>query len=141
MIAALPVPKLLATLVRDGVWPNEENANRQNLSPLAPVDAVSRLAPDETGLFLRPPPFPTLADDIAANPDFWLEHGALNEVDPDLALDLGDFGLGSDSAIILDYRTSRTDPTVLRLAWTDHGNHWVPLAANFEEFAQGIGLA
>ena len=101
---------------------------------------MGRLAPGESELFLEPPPFRTLATEITGNPQFWAEHGALDEIDPELALVIGDFGLGSDAAIVLDYRRSADEPAVLGLAWSDEGNHWVELAASFDEFVRLLRL-
>src|SRR5262245_59352223 len=93
----LPLPPLLVSLIESGVWPRAESAMLQNVAPLAPVELVARIAPDEAGLFLYPPPFSTVRRAVAANPDFWREFGALDEIEPDLALDIGDFGAGSDT--------------------------------------------
>ena len=136
----LPIPSALASLIEVDAWPTIESANSQNSRPLATPAAIDRLAPGERSLFLNPPPFSTLASEIAANPGFWGEHGALTEIDPDLALVIGDFGSGSDTAIVLDYRRSPNEPSVMRLAWTSQGNHWVEAAPSFEAFAQALQL-
>lgn len=74
--------------------------------------------------------------------DFWEEFGALDQIDPELALVIGDFGLGSDSPIILDFRQAQ-NPPVLRLQWgpRGQGNRWVQGAPDFDEFASMLGLA
>jgi hypothetical protein len=73
------------------------------------------------------------------NRDFWTKWGALNEIEPELALDIGDFGLGSDSAVVLDYR--KADPSVIRLVWRKPDpNTWVLCAGTFDEFADMLGL-
>nr|WP_255698113.1 DUF6331 family protein [Tessaracoccus sp. ZS01] len=136
----LPIPPALADLIDAGAWPTPTSADAQNLRPLATVAAVSALAPGEQAIFLNPPPFASLASEIAVNPDFWQSHGALSEVDPALALVIGDFGAGSDAAIVLDYRRSRDEPSVMRLAWSAQGNHWVEVAPTFELFAQALQL-
>jgi len=63
--------------------------------------------------------------------------------DPERALLIGDFGLGSDSPIILDYARNPSRPPVLRLRWgpQGQGNEWVQGACDFEEFAEVLGLA
>lgn len=54
---------------------------------------------------------------------------------------IGDFGLGSDSPIILDYAQDSTNPPVFRLRWGQNGhNEWVPGARDFDEFAIMLGL-
>ena len=134
------IPPRLSSLIEAGVWPTTESATSQNLRPLAAPEDVDHLAPGENSLFLNPPPFKTLASEIAKNQQFWDEHGALDEIDPELALVIGDFGLGSDAAIVLDYRRTRDEPSVLRLAWSRDGNHWVEAAPTFEEFARLLRL-
>ncbi len=60
----------------------------------------------------------------------------------DLALDIGDFGLGSDAPIFLAYREDAAIPRVLRLRWpspTD-GHQWVVMAPDFDTFVQALGL-
>lgn len=137
----LPIPPGLSRLIEAGVWPSVDRALAQSLHPVVAPQDVGRLAIDEESLFLDPPPFSTLADEVATNPHFWLEHGALGEIDPDRALIIGDFGSGSDAAIVLDYRRSHDEPAVLRLAWGSEGNHWVEISPTFESFARVLGLA
>lgn len=105
------------------------------------AEVVDAVAPGEQAIFLQSPPFETLASEIAANPEFWQAHGALSEIEPDLTLVIGDFGAGSDAAIVLDYRGSRDAPSVKRLAWSEDGNHWVELASSFELFVKALKLA
>jgi hypothetical protein len=66
----LQIPAALASLIEVDAWPTRESANSQNVRPLATPEAVDRLAPGESSLFLYPPPFSTLASEIAANPGF-----------------------------------------------------------------------
>jgi hypothetical protein len=137
----LPLPDELRHLIDIGFWPDKANANSQNLHPLADREAIARIAPGEPSLWLDPPPFATLARLVLGNADFWNEHGALGEIDPELALVIGDFGLGSDAPIVLDYRVdAAANPRVMRLAWTDDGNHWIELAQSFATFAQALGF-
>ncbi|MEM9563980.1 MAG: hypothetical protein AAGA93_15265 [Actinomycetota bacterium] len=148
----LPLPPLLLTLVDDGRWPaTAEVARRQHLAPLVSAERIAAVADDQDSLYLYPPPFQTVAEDIAildeAGWTFWPEFGSTHELDPALALIIGDFGLGSDSPILLDYR-STPEPTVLRLAWLDGGTApappattWVTIAPSFADFAAAIGLA
>ena len=71
--------------------------------------------------------------------DFWSEWGSLGEIAPDLALVMGDFGLGADSAIMPDYR--QENPVVLRLVWRKpEPNVWARCADKFDEFADMLGL-
>jgi len=63
----------------------------------------------------------------------------LGEIVPDLALDIGDLGLGADSAMVLDYR--HKNRPVIRLLWRKpEPNVWVRCANRFDEFADLLGL-
>ncbi|GAA3265941.1 hypothetical protein Dvina_40845 [Dactylosporangium vinaceum] len=140
MSDGLAVPPGLSSLIESGLWPTIDSAHAQNLRPLAALEDIDRLAPSETSLFLYPPPFQTLASKIRKSRRFWAEYGALDEIDPELALVIGDFGLGSDAAIVLDYRRNPSEPPVLRLAWGHDGSHWVEAASDFGEFARLLRL-
>jgi hypothetical protein len=74
--------------------------------------------------------------------DFWESFGALDQIDPEQVLVIGDFGLGSDSPVILDFARNASNPPVLRLRWGSqgHGNKWVQGARDFDEFATMLGL-
>jgi hypothetical protein len=119
--------------------------HQQVLHPIISPDRVPRFAPEETLICLQPPPFPTIAKVRAAGRagNFWERFGALDQIDPERALLVGDFGLGSDSPIILDYARNASNPPVLRLRWgpRGQGNEWVQGACDFAEFAQMLGLA
>ena len=69
---------------------------------------------------------------------------AIHEIDPDLTLIIGDFGLGSDAPLALDYRTGIT-PSVIRLRhicdkeiWDKMTSSWVQVAPTFDNFLQMI---
>jgi hypothetical protein len=119
--------------------------NQQQLRPIISTDRVRRFAAEETLICLQPPPFPTIAKVRAAGGagDFWERFGALDQIDPERALIIGDFGLGSDSPIVLDYARNPSSPPVLRLRWgpRGQGNEWVQGASDFDEFAEMLGLA
>jgi hypothetical protein len=72
-------------------------------------------------------------------------YGALHEIDPSRALALGDFGLGSDSPIALDYREDAVNPSVmyLRSSYNERGKQtsWVRCADSFDDFVTILGLA
>ena len=57
-------------------------------------------------------------------------------------LDIGDFGLGSDAPILLDYRGDVANPRVIRLRWAGggKGNEWVVMAPDFSSFVAALGL-
>jgi len=115
----------------------------QQLKPIVAADRVRRFAPEESLICLQPPPFHSLADEMAAGDtrDFWEQFGALEQIVPEQALIIGDFGLGSDAPVILDFARDASNPPVLRLRWgPDRRNEWVQGARDFDEFAQVLGL-
>jgi hypothetical protein len=116
----------------------------QQLHPSIPADCVRRFAAEESLICLQPPPFPTVPQERAAGGagDFWERFGALDQIVPEKSLIIGDFGLGSDSPVILDFARDAFNPPVLRLRWgLDRRNEWVQGARDFDEFAELLGLA
>jgi hypothetical protein len=143
----LPLPTLLCDLIAAGVWPAERSAVwAQYQRPLASAERVRKLAAEEKEIHLFSPPFHTIADEVASASvvvvnEFWKRHGALDEIIAEKALILGDFGLGSDAPIILNYAVDALDPPVFRLRWApNQPNKWVQGARNFGEFAFLLGL-
>jgi hypothetical protein len=139
----LTVPRLLEELVDAGRWPrNVDEARAQNIKPLVAPELVRRLAPEESNLYLLPPPFHTVREHSQEN-QFWSWPTTDPDgIDFDLALDIGDFGLGSDAPILLDYREDATNPRVIRLRWSPDGspNRWVAMAPDFRTFVDVLGL-
>ena len=144
-MSALEPPAELKDLVAAGAWPlTEREANQQNL-PTGPIPAalVEGLVSGEHQIYLFPPPFRTIAERCAGpEADFWRKFGALEDIDPSRAVVIGDFGLGSDAMIVLDYRTSG-EPSLIRLAWTggERRPRWVPFFGTFAVFARAFHLA
>jgi hypothetical protein len=143
----LPLPTLLCDLIAAGVWPPEGSAVwAQFERPLASAERVRRFAAEEKEIHLYSPPFHTIADEVASASvvvvnEFWKRHGALDEIIAEKALILGDFGLGSDAPIVLNYAVDALDPPVFRLRWVaNQPNKWVQGARNFGEFASLLGL-
>lgn len=107
------------------------------------VERVRRFAEDENLICLALPPFSTIAKQMSASRggNFWERFGSLHQIVPEQALVIGDFGLGSDAPIILDYSRSMSDPPVLRLRWHAGGQtEWVDGASRFDQFAAMLGL-
>jgi hypothetical protein len=117
-VTDFPLPKLLARLIDAGHWPSRQGPSMtsQQLNPRFSQEQVRRFADDESLICLQPPPFPTVAmeRDAGGAGDFWERFGALDQITPEKALIIGDFGLGSDSPIILDYLRDPICPPVLR---------------------------
>jgi hypothetical protein len=90
------------------------------------------------------PLFGTIADEesVEGSVSFWKKYGSIHQIDPAKALVIADFGLGSDTAVILDYARDPINPPVLRLRWSERGknNQWVQCAKDFDEFAEILGL-
>lgn len=58
----LLIPDALIAALDAGRWPRtSDESNRQNLRPLVSEGRVLSLAPEESRLFLYPPPFVTVA--------------------------------------------------------------------------------
>jgi hypothetical protein len=140
------IPDELNALIATGVWPtNEREANRQNLHSLVSAERIQVFAPDEHTIFLYPPPFSTVGECCRGSERiFWNSPiAAPSEISFDHALVIGDFGLGSDAPILLNYEKSRAHPSVLRLRWDRSGgrdNHWVEIAPTFAQFIELLGL-
>jgi len=150
-VEGLPVPHRLVTLINRGLWPKtEKEALRQNIRSFVPKERIQLFAPEEDRIFLVWPPFRTVSK-IRSNAErrgggeekFWSSSAAPEGLSPALSVFIGDFGLGSDSPILLDYREDRFNPTVIRLQWRkglDLPNIWVRCADSFDEFADMLGL-
>lgn len=134
----LPLPRRLAELIAPGAWP--EIAQPTNVWSLVDEERVRLVLPGETRLDLQCPPFHTVSPEIPHSPKFWRESGAIEEIDPERALIMGDFGLGSDSAIVLDYERSLASPSVRWLQWGVVGNHWLEAAPTFDVLAEALAL-
>lgn len=61
---------------------------------------------------------------------------------PELAIAIADFGIGSDSPILLYYQQNNAEPTVLNLNWQEGHNStsWVVMAENFAAFVELLGI-
>jgi hypothetical protein len=105
-IGNLPLPKRLISLIDSVLWPTTpDRERRQDISLLVTKERIQSFAPEQDRLYLFRPPFRTIAQRMDGREGtFWSKWGALAEITPELALDIGDFGLGADSAIVLDYR-------------------------------------
>lgn len=139
----LPLPPRLLEMMTDGRWPSDhDKAIGQNLKPLIDPERIALAAPGEHNLFLLPPPFYTVRE-LSEHNDFWRwPEAAPSGIDPDLAVDIGDFGMGSDAPILLDYRESPENPRVLRLLWCENRaeNRWITMADDFPAFIEALGL-
>jgi len=143
----LPLPPLLSQLIAADVWPTDGKAVwGQYERPLASPERVRQFAPEEKEIHLFVPPFHPIADEVASASvvvvnEFWKRFGARDEIVAEKALILGDFGLGSDAPIILNYAVDAVEPPVFRLRWLpNQPTKWVQGARSFDEFASILGL-
>jgi hypothetical protein len=146
----LKIPAALCRLIEAGVWPNADTPwqeiNRQSFHPILGAEAAHSLSPDDDRIVMMKPPFHTIADEVAGGNDFWVS-GLTNasEIDYDKAVIIADFGMGSDSPIILYYGDVDL-PVVMYLRWIGNGNgndirhEWIQTHASFEEFAESVGF-
>lgn len=131
-------PRLLRELIESGNWPGHTGRH-----PLVSSERVRALIPSERFIEFYPPPFLTAAMQIQQGDRFWLSKDAAPDgLDHARAIAIGDFGLGSDSPIVLDFRVGEPAPSVVYLRWTTapHKNEWVEIASSFQAFAESLGL-
>jgi hypothetical protein len=152
----LPLPAEMAALLHAGIWPGtDDEAQRQNLKPIVPDETIRKVAASALHLYLDCPPLYSVASLIEQGQDFWkMPEYAIEQIDPNLTLVIGDFGMGSEEILALDYRGREHDPSVIRLKWFDNTNgvsevefkekikqnNWVQVAPDFATFCRDIGL-
>jgi hypothetical protein len=142
-VGSLLIPKRLLALIDSGFWPRTSGEERQQiLHPLVTRESILLFAPEEERIYFVKPPFHTIEKRVNGKEnEFWSKFGAPEGVSPELSISIGDFGLGSDSPILLDYRQDRSNPAVIRLKWRKpESNVWVLCANSFDEFADMLGL-
>ncbi len=144
LIAGLPLPQEYMALVVAGRWPrtNQQELAQNGEPPLISAARVQLLAPEESRIYLFCHP-PRLVAERATGTEreFWNEpFMSPSGIDINLSLLIGDFGLGSDAPILLDYRC--TPPRIVRLLWgaTRQQNRWVTMAEDFRTFAGALDL-
>ena len=139
------IPGSLCQLIDDGVWPDENSSiNRQEREPLISKEVVQRIFPDFDKIVLMKPPFHTIGDEAKVWNDFWVTFLTnFGEIDYDKAVVIADFGLGSDSVIILYYESTNL-PVVMYLNWPfveqKICHSWVKTHDSFDSFIKDIDL-
>ncbi|HKC51952.1 MAG TPA: hypothetical protein VKF60_14240 [Myxococcota bacterium] len=147
-MSALELPSEINNLIASGSWPlTGEEMWRSGRVPSA---LVAQLVPlyDDVGLCV--PPFKTVFESLQeeGSQGFFHEYGAIDEIDPARTLVIGDFGIGSDAPIALDYRISHS-PRVIYLYYEPMGQdldeecrtHWAVCCETFAAFSEALGLA
>lgn len=139
VIPDLPLPPTLQALVAEGRWPTTERDVRlQEYWRVISGEKVMALAPDQRMVVFQPPPFHRASETLTGEHMAWCPVAGL---ELELCLDIGDFGPGSDTPILLDYSIDRERPRLLRLAWEGaRPTGWTELASSFDELADGLGL-
>jgi hypothetical protein len=130
------IPNSIINLSNIGFWPQDtKKATEQNLKPLVSSEIVKKIVPGENSIYFNSiESFSLLSDEISYDYDFWKNEGALDKINPEMCVIIGDFGMGSDSPIILDYSDNINMPKVKRLIWLENGNYWEKLADNIDDF-------
>ncbi|MCH9693461.1 MAG: hypothetical protein K0U72_03035 [Gammaproteobacteria bacterium] len=142
----LKLPLLLIELIDRGIWPrSEDEVNAQNLQPLLDKEAASKVSTDEECIVLMAPPFHTISDEIRDGNSFWNNDLTnVGVIDYSRAVIVADFGLGSDSPIILYYVKDNQTPVVMYLRWQGNGadisHSWLQTHDTFNQFATDVGL-
>ncbi len=145
LVGNLRLPNHLIKLIEAGRWPGtHEEELHQNIQPLVSKETIRSFAPDQERIYFVKPPFNTVAERMASHEgEFWSRFGALEEISPDLSVFIGDFGLGSDSPILLDYAKNPLCPAVIRLQWSygeGQRNQWLVCADSFDAFSELLGF-
>ena len=135
------IPKRIISLDEKGVWPSSRSSIfEQDKSPLTKEYLVKKIAPEEKYICFSPIDSFYLLSSEFENNDVMMELGAIDQIDPNLCLIIGDFGIGSDSYIVLDYSEKKLNPCVKRLVWKDGGNYWEKISNSVDEFLDVLKL-
>ena len=143
------IPERLQRLVAAGGWPRDVALEtEQHRRPLVPLERVHQFAPEERDIYLLSPPFKTVGQRLPSGERFWeWDQAAPAEISFNHAVVIGDFGIGSDAPVVLDYRLDPRQPCVLRLRYDfvpgpppTKITHWVGVARSFDDFADLLGL-
>ena len=144
-LGAFDIPRELKMLIKQGIWPQAgSNANTQESNPIVSTKITKLVWPNEDKVILMPPPFHTIEDEVKDGNKFWTEFLTnAGEIDYSKALIIADFGLGSDSPIVLYY--DRLAPSVMYLKWSGGGtvpikHSWILSHKSFTEFANELRL-
>jgi hypothetical protein len=142
----LQVPPLLEEMVATGRWPRTAQEQlAQNRRPLVSAERVKLLAPDERGIiYLFTPPFRAVGRRDDPKDFFNVASSDPGGIDLDRAIIIGDFGIGSDAPIALDYREDASNPRVIRLRYNEDCppliGKWVVMTPDFPSFVEALGL-
>jgi len=138
----LLIPPEIELLMKKDIWPDSyEKELKQNSKAIFPIEHLKHIIPEEETIYFGRPPFRTVRQDLKSDTsNYWSEFGAVSEINPDLSIIIGDFGLGSDAPLILKYESQNSTPSVWKLVWAEKGNYWREVSPSFKEFLEALGL-
>ena len=130
------LPKELQKLIDSKQWPlNQKQFSDQKV--IFTKEIVKELFPEEDELFFYLPPFKTVEQLIEGGEQrYWKSKSAkIEQIAPKETLIIGDFGMGADVCIALDYRFE--EPKVIKLIYA---KKWVTVAQSFKELSAKLEL-
>ncbi len=137
IVADFELPASLHRMIQDASWGTVDQGCDERISP----EVAQQWDPHASGIHLLARPT-VLADDLRTVPELE-ELWNVTDIDPASCLIIGDFGLGSDNPIVLDF--SDDPPSVRAQRWHDKEPSrvpmWITIAATFDEFVTQLGLA
>jgi hypothetical protein len=144
-VNGLPLPELLAALIRDGHWVHPGDARLRDVIPFL-VDPVvflrtpEAIASESSGRLADDPQFSAVYHEVRGSR--MVEPVELPWLDVDLSLIVAvNRRAGDDVAIALDYRTDVRDPRVVASDWVSgQGFVWREVAPTFCGFVRLLGL-
>jgi hypothetical protein len=145
VVNGLPLPPLLISLLREGRWKHPGHMFLQHLMPTL-KEKVEFIGLERIGSFIEAQ-F-EFAEHPFLSPRWRYACGsksatplALPWLDLEKAVDIAEaVERGADTLIVLDYRTSISDPRVLTNEWGQDGNIWYEMDPTFTEFVARLGL-
>ena len=141
----LPLPDEIRILAIKGLWPGVGGATNRAIQGLIDWAEFEKLIPGERELLLKTPPFGTVSKAIRLGSGYWaMPEVVVDQIDPENTVAIGGLGHGSDIVLALDYRNSKSNPSLIRLDWVEvnprENNRWVCVSSSFGEFCRLIGL-
>lgn len=146
-VNGLSVPPLLLQLLAEGRWRHPGEAALRQVIPWIeePLELLTTFEQLEQNS-----DWSGWIDDSGTSEVFYVVRGSAFAVPVELPWLDGELFVciavsrenGDDCAIMLDYRTSRTDPRVVASDWNtaDRGSHWREVAPAFSAFVAMLGL-
>lgn len=146
-VDSLQIPKEIDFLLESGIWPRKvSQLQSQVTDPKITEDLVKKISPGHSVIYFDTPPFKTIEQLIKDGDVFWMDE-MLSSIDYQRAVLIGDFGIETDTAIILYYEFDETTPIIMKLEWYgEKGSNiidkarWVKVSDTFKEFCQLLNL-